>query len=69
MFNHIMVGTNDIERARRFYNAVLGTLGVGEPMSHRAPTGHIWTHSPHCTQVDSPMGASSSQMTLVWPPR
>lgn len=41
MFNHIMVGTNDIERARRFYDAVLGTLGVGEPVSHKAPTGHM----------------------------
>ena len=26
MLNHVMVGTNDIERAKRFYDAVLGTL-------------------------------------------
>ncbi len=41
MFNHIMVGSNDIERSRRFYDAVLGTLSVGEPMPHEAPTGHM----------------------------
>lgn len=41
MFNHIMVGTNDIERAKRFYDAVLGTLGAGEPLRNEAPTGHI----------------------------
>ena len=27
MFNHVMIGTNDIERSKRFYDAVLGTLG------------------------------------------
>ena len=29
MFSHIMLGTNDIERSKTFYDAVLGTLGVG----------------------------------------
>ena len=28
MFSHIMVGTNDLERAKSFYDALLGTLGV-----------------------------------------
>ena len=28
MFTHIMVGTNDIEKARAFYNSALGALGV-----------------------------------------
>jgi catechol 2,3-dioxygenase-like lactoylglutathione lyase family enzyme len=28
MFSHIMIGTNDLERARNFYDAVLGTLGI-----------------------------------------
>lgn len=41
MFNHIMVGSNDIERSRRFYDAVLGTLGAGEPLRNIAPTGHV----------------------------
>ena len=40
MFNHIMVGSNDIERSARFYAAVLGVLGVGEPLRSRAPSGH-----------------------------
>ena len=40
MLNHVMIGTNDIERAKRFYNAVLGTLGAGEPMTHKADSGH-----------------------------
>ena len=40
MFNHVMVGSNDIVRARRFYDAVLGVLGAGEPFVNQAPTGH-----------------------------
>ena len=40
MFNHIMVGSNDIGRSKRFYDAVLGTLGVGEPLRNKAGSGH-----------------------------
>ena len=28
MFSHVMVGTNDPEKSKKFYDAVLGTLGV-----------------------------------------
>lgn len=41
MLNHIMIGSNDIERSKRFYDAVLGTLGAGEPIRNVASTGHI----------------------------
>jgi len=40
MFNHIVIGSNDIERSKRFYDAVLGTLGAGEPMRNQAQSGH-----------------------------
>jgi catechol 2,3-dioxygenase-like lactoylglutathione lyase family enzyme len=36
MFSHVMIGTNDLARAKTFYDAVLGTLGV-------AP-GHVDRH-------------------------
>ncbi|MBL8380769.1 MAG: VOC family protein [Burkholderiales bacterium] len=39
MFSHLMVGTNDIERSKRFYDAVLGVLGAGEPMRNVNKTG------------------------------
>jgi catechol 2,3-dioxygenase-like lactoylglutathione lyase family enzyme len=29
MFSHIMIGTNDLAKAKTFYDAVLGTLGIG----------------------------------------
>jgi len=28
MFSHVMIGTNDIEKAKAFYDTVLGTLGI-----------------------------------------
>jgi catechol 2,3-dioxygenase-like lactoylglutathione lyase family enzyme len=40
MFSHVMVGSNDIERSKRFYDAVLATLGAGEPLRNLAATGH-----------------------------
>lgn len=36
MFSHVMIGTNDLARAKAFYDAVLGALGV-------AP-GHVDRH-------------------------
>ena len=35
MFSHIMIGTNNLERAKSFYDAVLGTLGVSPGMVDR----------------------------------
>jgi catechol 2,3-dioxygenase-like lactoylglutathione lyase family enzyme len=28
MFSHVMIGTNDLERAKSFYDSVLGALGI-----------------------------------------
>ena len=28
MFSHIMIGTNDLQKSKAFYDALLGTLGV-----------------------------------------
>ncbi len=39
MFSHVMIGSNDIERSKRFYDAVLGVLGIGEPARNRNATG------------------------------
>ena len=39
MLNHTMLGTNDIEKSRKFYDAVLAVLGAGEPVVHVNDTG------------------------------
>ena len=45
MFSHVMVGVSDLEKSRQFYDAVLGTLGIGPGVAnssryfYRSPTG------------------------------
>jgi len=52
MFSHVMVGTNDLEKARSFYDALLGTLGVrpgkvdGHRVFWRTPTGVFSVSTP-----------------------
>ena len=29
MFSHVMVGASDLDRTKKFYDALMGTLGVG----------------------------------------
>jgi len=58
MFNHIMVGTDDIERSKRFYDAVLGVLGAGEAFRHVAKTGHqrlFYRHGGNSFAVSEPI--------------
>ncbi|GAC1675184.1 MAG: VOC family protein [Steroidobacteraceae bacterium] len=52
MFSHIMIGTNDLGRAKAFYDSVLGALGV-PPASvdrhrifYRTPTGIFSVTTP-----------------------
>lgn len=63
MFNHIMVGSNDIERSKRFYDAVLGTLGAGEPMRNKADTGHtrlFYRHDGNTFCVSEPINGEAA---------
>lgn len=39
MFSHVMIGSNDLERSKAFYNSVLGVLGVSEPTTNVNDTG------------------------------
>ncbi|HSZ52066.1 MAG TPA: VOC family protein [Caulobacteraceae bacterium] len=45
MFSHVMIGTNDLDKAKSFYDALLGTLGVppairdGDRIFYMTPTG------------------------------
>lgn len=40
MFNHIMIGTNDIDRSKAFYEKVIGVIGTPRIMDNIAPSGH-----------------------------
>ena len=58
MLNHIMVGSNDIERSKTFYNAVLGVLGADEPLAHVNDTGQtrlFYSHNGDTFSVSEPI--------------
>jgi catechol 2,3-dioxygenase-like lactoylglutathione lyase family enzyme len=52
MFSHVMLGVNDLERSRKFYDALLGALGVAPGFAnknryfYRSPTGTFCITTP-----------------------
>ena len=36
MFSHVMVGVNDLEVSKKFYDALLGTLGVAPGVANKS---------------------------------
>jgi catechol 2,3-dioxygenase-like lactoylglutathione lyase family enzyme len=63
MFSHVMIGSNDIDKSKQFYDAVLGTLGVGEPFRSRAPSGHgrlFYRHEGNTFCVSEPIDGAAA---------
>ena len=52
MFSHVMVGVNDLEASRKFYDALLGATGVAPGVAnknryfYRSPTGTFGITTP-----------------------
>ena len=40
MFSHVMIGTNDVPASKKFYDAVLGAIGI--PSGNADPKGRIF---------------------------
>ncbi len=60
MLNHVMIGSNDIEKSKDFYNAVLAVLGAGEPMEHTNDTGQtrlFYVHNGSTFGVTEPINS------------
>jgi catechol 2,3-dioxygenase-like lactoylglutathione lyase family enzyme len=63
MFSHVMIGSNDIDKSKRFYDAVLGTLGAGEPFRNQAPSGHtrlFYRHDGSSFCVSQPINGANA---------
>ena len=63
MFSHVMIGSNDIERSQRFYDAVLGVLGAGAPLRNVAKTGHtrlFYRHDGSTFCISEPINSESA---------
>lgn len=54
MFNHIMVGSNDIERSRKFYDAIFAVIGAG-PATTDAKGRLIYRHKGNVFEVTKPV--------------
>ena len=63
MFSHVMVGSNDIERSKRFYDAVLGVLGAGQPFRNVNATGQVrlfYRHDGGSFCISEPINGESA---------
>jgi catechol 2,3-dioxygenase-like lactoylglutathione lyase family enzyme len=63
MFSHVMVGSNDIERSKRFYDAVLGVLGAGEPLRNMTKTGQtrlFYRHDGETFCISEPINGEAA---------
>jgi len=80
MFTHIMIGSNDLERARRFYDATFAALG-GKPGEMDARGRLIYAHEGGRLMITTPIdgkpataanggtigiGAASRENVLAW---
>lgn len=63
MLNHVMIGSNDIARSKRFYDAVLGVLGAGEPVRNVANSGHVrlfYRHDGSTFSISEPIDGEAA---------
>ena len=63
MFSHVMVGTNDLDRSQRFYDAVLAVLGAGPALRNSAPSGHqrlFYRHDGSSFGVSQPINGEAA---------
>ncbi len=58
MLNHVMVGSNDIDRSKQFYDAVLAVLGAPAPVENINATGQkrlFYRHKKFIFSVSEPI--------------
>lgn len=80
MFSHVVLGSNDIERSRRFYDAILGALGA-RPAITDAKGRLIYRHNGANLLITAPIdgkaathgngstigfGAVDAEQALAW---
>ncbi|MGY3453409.1 VOC family protein [Bradyrhizobium sp. USDA 4353] len=79
MFSHIMIGTNDLDKAKAFYDKLLGTVGVrpakvdGHRIFYITPTGVFSVSKPINGQPATPANGgtigyacSSTEQVDAW---
>jgi catechol 2,3-dioxygenase-like lactoylglutathione lyase family enzyme len=59
MFSHVMIGSNDIARSKKFYDAVFGAMG-GKPGTEDARGRLIYVHNGGRFMVSKPIDGKSA---------
>ena len=59
MFSHVMIGSNDIARSKKFYDAVFGAIG-GKPGTEDARGRLIYVHNGGRFMVSKPIDGQSA---------
>ena len=65
MLSHVMIGANDIQKTKQFYDAVLGVLGAAPAMEHVNDTGHtrlFYAHNGSTFSVSEPINGESASV-------
>ena len=60
MFNHVFLGTNDIEKSRSFYDKVMGALGFE---GHALPHGTVYPAESGSLIVAKPANGESATVS------
>lgn len=53
MFNHVMLGANDLETSRKFYDALLGALGAKPGVANR--NRYFWRNAGGTFAISTPL--------------
>jgi catechol 2,3-dioxygenase-like lactoylglutathione lyase family enzyme len=59
MFSHVMVGSNDIARSKKFYDALFGAIG-GKPGTEDAKGRLIYAHNGGRLMVSKPIDGKAA---------
>jgi catechol 2,3-dioxygenase-like lactoylglutathione lyase family enzyme len=55
MFSHVHLGSSDVERSKRFYDAVMGALGAAPGVKDAARNRYFWAHDGAMLIVGEPL--------------
>lgn len=73
MFSHVMLGVSDLEVSKKFYNAILGTVGIGPGIAnksryfYRSPAGSFGITIPINGEPATHGNGSTTGFTMASP--
>ncbi len=60
MFSHIHLGSNDVERARKFYDALLASIGGEAGVKDAGRNRYFWNHKGAMLFVGEPLDKNAA---------